>query len=92
MQRSINYDRLIASKSKDDGQIRLDIVRTNVGEFDRDEEEKEKILGVIFNVLRAYSNYDPKTGYVQGMNHIVAALAYNLHPSKYKNIKCNAQK
>lgn len=67
----------------------MDIPRTPLGDFERDEEEKEKIEGVIFNVLRAYANHDPDVGYVQGMNHLVATLAYNLHPSKYQNIKCN---
>lgn len=78
----------MSTRSVEDDQIRIDLDRTPVGDFDRDEEEKEKIIGVVFNVLRAYANLDPKLGYVQGMNHVVAALAYNLHPSKYQNIKC----
>ena len=86
------YDKLSSQKCKDDDQIRLDIPRTNLGDFNREEEELEKLQGVIFNVLNAFVNYDPQVGYVQGMNHIVGALAYHLHPSKYQNIKCKPKK
>ena len=30
----------------------------------------------LFNVLKAYANYDNEIGYVQGMNYIVAMLLF----------------
>ena len=36
----------------------------------------------LFNILRAYANYDQETGYCQGMNFIVGALLMNLTEEK----------
>ena len=30
----------------------------------------------LFNVLKAYANYDNEIGYVQGMNYLVALLLF----------------
>ncbi|GAX79415.1 hypothetical protein CEUSTIGMA_g6856.t1 [Chlamydomonas eustigma] len=33
----------------------------------------------LYNILRAYSSYDPKVGYVQGMSYIVAVLLVHMN-------------
>ena len=38
----------------------------------------------MFNILRAYSNFDPSLGYTQGMNFIVASLLLCLNPENDK--------
>ena len=42
---------------------------------------------MLFNVLRAYSNYDKEIGYLQGMNYIVANILIHLEVKQYKNVK-----
>jgi len=78
----------MSQKSKDDHQIRIDLHRTNFGFEESDPEEKDRVEAAVFNVLRAFSNYDGKCGYVQGMHSIAAALSYNLHPSHFQDQYC----
>ena len=56
-------------------QIKKDITRTYPTKITFN--HKEKILTKLENVLRAFSNYDNKIKYCQGMNFIVAFLLYH---------------
>ena len=42
----------------------------------------------MYNILRAYANFDKEVGYTQGMNYVVAGIIYNLYPDKnvFENI------
>lgn len=44
-----------------------------------------ELYSMLRNVLTAIANLMPTVGYVQGMNHIVGALAYHLQDSLYKS-------
>jgi len=48
---------------------------------------KNKAKQRLFNVLRAYANFDEQIGYTQGSNFIAGALLIILDPSKYPNIE-----
>lgn len=50
-------------------------------------EENESLRKQTRNVLIAYNVRDPKIGYVQGFNSIVAALLYIFHQAKEESIK-----
>ena len=56
-------------------QIKKDITRTYPSKITFT--HKEKILNKLENVLRAFSNYDNKIKYCQGMNFIVAFFLYH---------------
>jgi hypothetical protein len=58
-------------------EIKKDLRRTQIGneEFKLDPESGKNRL---FNVLNAYSCYDPEIGYSQGMNFLVAVLLKRL--------------
>eukprot|EP01016_Furgasonia_blochmanni_P035347 TRINITY_DN3905_c0_g1_i4.p1 TRINITY_DN3905_c0_g1~~TRINITY_DN3905_c0_g1_i4.p1 ORF type:complete len:386 (-),score=84.84 TRINITY_DN3905_c0_g1_i4:441-1598(-) len=66
-----NYHEIKEKPSKWVDQITKDISRT----FPDNQLFKEfNGTEQLFNVLKAYSNFDPEIGYTQGMNFIVAAL------------------
>ena len=66
------YEKYINISNKYDIDIRKDLLRTfpNDSSFYKGLENYNKL----FNVLKAYSNYNKEIGYAQGMNFIVAKL------------------
>jgi hypothetical protein len=62
-------------KKKIFNQIEIDIPRTQPFSPGFEDVKVKKMLK---DVLVAYSNYDPKTGYVQGMNMIASILIYHI--------------
>eukprot|EP01016_Furgasonia_blochmanni_P041266 TRINITY_DN5335_c0_g2_i2.p1 TRINITY_DN5335_c0_g2~~TRINITY_DN5335_c0_g2_i2.p1 ORF type:complete len:478 (+),score=93.14 TRINITY_DN5335_c0_g2_i2:66-1436(+) len=78
------YDKLKDLPSNFDAIIDLDTNRTfATDEFFTNESYRAKES--LFNVLRAYANYDKEIGYTQGMNFVVAAILRNLHPEMNKD-------
>ena len=56
-----------------DNQIRKDINRT-MSELKLWREDSQGGNNKLYNVLKAYANYDQEVNYVQGMNYIVGLL------------------
>lgn len=42
----------------------------------------------MFNILKAYANFDSTIGYAQGMNYVIAVLLDVLNPEKYEDLEC----
>jgi len=55
--------------------IERDIHRT-LPEFKLWREDLQSGNNKLFNVLKAFSNFDPEVGYVQGMNYIVGLMLF----------------
>ena len=84
-----NYDiflNYLNSSNKYDEEITKDLLRTlpNNDLFKKDSSNYKKL----FNVLKAYSNYNKKIGYAQGMNFIVAKLIifFNSEKESFLNL------
>ena len=81
-----NFIKYLNSSNKYDKEITKDLSRTlpNNIMFKKDPNNYKKL----FNVLKAYSNYNKKIGYAQGMNFIVAKLIifYNNEKDSFLNL------
>lgn len=70
------YQKLIQFKNDEtERQISKDIDRT-MAELNLWPEDSQCGNNKLFNVLKAYANYDNEVGYVQGMNYIVGLLLF----------------
>ena len=56
-----------------ENQIQKDIIRT-MSELKLWREDSQGGNNKLYNVLKAYANYDQEVNYVQGMNYIVGLL------------------
>jgi hypothetical protein len=74
------FGKLVSFESKEiDRTIMKDIDRTIITDINKkqivlDKQKKEKL----FNILKAYSIYDPEVGYCQGTNYIIALFLINI--------------
>ncbi|KAL6121806.1 hypothetical protein NUSPORA_01209 [Nucleospora cyclopteri] len=66
-----NYSLLRDMKSKHDHQISVDVQRTGTDIYQKDGEFKQEQIE-LYNILIAFSNYNVKIGYCQGMSDIGA--------------------
>ncbi|KAI7864339.1 rab-GTPase-TBC domain-containing protein [Spinellus fusiger] len=67
------YTNLLQSPSEHERQIDLDIPRT-MGDHIMFRQRYGSGQRSLFNMLRAFSNYDPQVGYCQGMTNIAATI------------------
>lgn len=78
------YANLKNQASSADNQIKKDVCRTfPLHPFFKN--PKNNAEGLLFNILRAYSNHDQEIKYTQGMNFIVGQLLIILDPELYRN-------
>jgi len=76
------YEKLKNTPSSHDSIINKDIGRTFPKDsFFRDANYNAE--GLLFNILRAYSNHDSEIGYTQGMNYVVGKLLIILNPENF---------
>jgi len=80
------YYKLASTPSASDKDIKNDLNRTYPREpfFMNPKNQAQQRL---FNVLRAYANFDKEVGYTQGANFIVGALLIILDPANYPDMK-----
>jgi hypothetical protein len=84
------YSQLLSESSPYDKIIQRDLARTfpSVEMFKKENGRGQTML---WNVLRAYSLYDPLVGYCQGLGFLVGPLLMNVSISRnvIKSLKCN---
>ena len=74
MQQPNLYQKLIELEWEEvENQIQKDIIRT-MSELKLWREDSQGGNNKLYNVLKAYANYDQEVNYVQGMNYIVGLL------------------
>ena len=67
-------------------QISKDIKRTSVPK-DHPQQYLPQYYSSVENILIAFSNANPRTGYMQGMNMIAASVLFNVVSKDYQNIE-----
>ena len=75
------------SNEEAESQIVKDIDRT-LADLNLWHESKESGDNKLFNVLKAYANYDNEVSYVQGMNYIVGLLLFYLPEEEERVFWC----
>lgn len=86
---NITNDEYTHEKKKVSNMVKVDLPRTDIGNQNYNNNEKDFITqrkNPLFNVLMAYAAFDPKIGYVQGLNLMAAFFLnnYNLNDEYYE--------
>jgi len=78
------FQKLKSTPSQYDDQIKRDLNRTFGDHFFFNDQNEGKGQQALYQVLRAYANFDEEVGYTQGMNFIAGTILIILDPNNFK--------